>query len=212
MINRKMNISARYEPALAKWFNANYVPGDTLISRVASDLAAVKCERQLLFDSAAQAHVDIPKLHVGDVTVLGYNFEHRPQTPADEQADPLKAVKRMRQLANLYSLRFVFAPDREYGLKLAQLCAPFVDVWALQLQGFGNDVDAIHDYADDLITVLRLANNKIRLSFQFRQDVPAEEIRDIVYGFEPVYRPQIVSLLYEADNSGAVIQLAEVIR
>ncbi len=208
-----LNIGAAADPTLVTWFNTNCIPGDTLIALRASDLAGQTCgDRQLLYNSAAVAEADLPAIMAGThpPTILGYDFEHRTQTPADEQADPVGSVRRMRTLADQYHIRLLFAPDRTYGQQLAGSVAPLVDSWAFQLQQFITDTTAIHTYADPVLDQVLAAHPDLRISMQFRSDVLPTRILDLVNSFSLAHRPQIVSLLYT--NCQSVIDLAEVLR
>ena len=208
-----LNIGAAADPVLVNWFNSNCIPGDTLIAVRASDLAGQTCgDRQLLYNSAAAAEAGLPAIMAGahPPTILGYDFEHRTQTPADEQADPVAAVARMRVLADRYHIPLLFAPDRTYGQQLAGSVAPLVDSWAFQLQQFITDTAAIHTYADPVLDHILAANPNLRISMQFRSDVLPAQILDLVNSFSPAHRPQIVSLLYT--NCQSVIDLAEALR
>ena len=208
-----LNIGAAADPTLVTWFNTNCIPGDTLIAVRASDLAGQTCgDRQLLYNSAAEAEAGLPALMAGanPPTILGYDFEHRTQTPADEQADPVGSVQRMRTLADRYHIPLLFAPDRTYGQQLAGSVAPLVDSWAFQLQQFITDTAAIHTYADPVLNQILATHPGLRISMQFRSDVLPAQILEMVNSFSFAHRPQIVSLLYTDCQS--VIDLANVLR
>lgn len=180
-----------------------------------SDMGKIHCgDRQLLFTSAATAETTLPGLATaGDLPeIIGYDFEHWPQTPADEQRDPLVAVKRMRALADRYHVRLLFAPDRNYGQQLAGVgIAAYIDVWALQLQQFDGS-DQTYTYADPIINAIRATNPTIRVSMQFSTGISAAQIADVVARFRREDRaPDVVSLLYGSDAE-AVRELSEVMR
>ena len=195
-----MNIGGAYSAQLATWFNVHCIPGDTIISLRDSDLSNITCgDRQILFNSAER---DMPAMMAGarPPTVLGYDFEHRTQTPADEQADAYSAVLRMRALADRYGLVLLFAPDRAYGLQLAETIAPIVDRWAFQLQLFNADIDDIQNYLENapsrLIPRILAVNPAIKFTMQFKSSNNAEEIEEVIESLPAAHRPMVVSLLY----------------
>lgn len=210
---RPLNIGAAFDPQLNAWYAQYCIPGDVTVSTRAADLNQVTCgERQILFNSAALAEAQLPAMmtQANPPTILGYDFEHRAQTPANEQADPLAAVKRMRALADRYHLSLLFAPDRSFGQATAESVGPLVDRWALQLQLFAGDRDDIHGYADPLLDKLLAAQPGLIISMQFKTDLTPEDIDGIVDGFSVAHQPRVVSLLY--NDYQAVIDLEHELR
>ena len=57
----------------------------------------------VVFKSIAEAETLLPDL-AQKIDLIGYNLEHGPATPAEEQADPVGSIQKMRLLADTYEL------------------------------------------------------------------------------------------------------------
>ena len=205
-----VNLAAAYNASLNAWWSQYCLPGDVTIATRGSDLNLVTCgEREILYKSAAIAERDLPALMTQQrpPTILAYNFESNSATPADEIADPIGSVRRMRALADRYHLPLLFAPDRAFGLSLAATVGPLVDRWGVQLQLFppDEDMEEARRYTDQLLPILLRVHPGLSIAFQFNTTWPAETIEEGLRTFNP--RPAVVGLLYGTDNWQAVITL-----
>jgi hypothetical protein len=85
-------------PPLVDWFNRVARTDDIArIERVdqLGLLDRVQVGRKLvIFKSAAEAEQYVPQI-ADQIDIIGYNLEHGPANPLEEQADPLAGVKRM---------------------------------------------------------------------------------------------------------------------
>ena len=154
------------------WFNRNARPTDiaaffgpsvSLIDQVTAG------QKIVLYPSAATAEQEVPAL-AGKINMIGYDIEHWPQTPQDEQADPVSAIKRMRALADKYGLKLGVGPDRAYAQQYGAQFAPYVDQFTLQLQKMQTNNTALQSFANPLISQIHQANSKVKIIVQLRTD------------------------------------------
>ena len=99
---------------LIDWFNKTARPNDiaraehpSLISMMDGIMTG---QRLVVFKSAADAREALPVL-ADRMDILGYNLEHGPANPADEQADPVAGVKVMQELAHQYGCLLYTSPS-----------------------------------------------------------------------------------------------------
>lgn len=159
-------------PPLVDWFNQ--------MARV-DDLASVKAggvemlgqitagQKQVVFASVAEAEQLVPTL-ADQIDIIGYDLEHWPATPDEEQADPVAAAQRMRELAQRYDLEVTLGPDRRFAVDYGAEMAPYADRFILQLQRLQDDTEKTLDFAQPLIQELRQANTDLQISVVFRPD------------------------------------------
>ena len=176
-------LDATGDPAALAWFESICRPGDWVILRP-QDVAAVanlKCgTKTVIFNSYTEAAAALPNL-AGEINAIGYDPEHRTQTPAAEQTDPVGALVKFDQLATKNNLLTTIGPDRNFDVSNGVGFAPYVYQYTLQLQQFGYDLPAIHKFSDGLIAQLRAANPKIRIVAQLRADLTVPQLLDIAH-------------------------------
>jgi hypothetical protein len=170
-------------PPLVDWFNGVARPNDIARLDNATQLNLldqITVGRKLLvFKSAAEAERLLPSI-ADQVDIIGYNLEHNPANPADEQADPVPSVKRMRALADKYGLTLAFGPDHDFALSDGAAIAPFVDIFVLQVQRVQTEPQTVFDFVLPLIPQLRSANPELQISIQVRTEGDVVAIADLV--------------------------------
>jgi hypothetical protein len=186
------------------WFNRNARPTDiaaffgpsvSLIDQVTAG------QKIVLYPSAATAEQDVPAL-AGKINMIGYDIEHWPQTPQNEQVDPVSAIKRMRALADKYGLKLGVGPDRAYALQYGAQFAPYVDQFTLQLQKLQANNTALQSFATPLIDQIHQANSKVRIIVQLRTDAgvdgliqTADSIKNQIDVVGVLYTPQTLGVV-----------------
>jgi hypothetical protein len=174
-------------PPLLDWFNEVARPDD--IARVEHVeqldlLRQVTVGRKLVvFKSAAEAERFIPAV-AGQVDIVGYNLEHGPANPVDEQADPIGSAKRMRALADEYGLLLAFGPDHDFAVSNGVDIAPYVDIFVLQIQRAQTEPAKVYDFVLPLIPQLRQANPDLQVSVQVRTEGNVVAIADLIDSFQ----------------------------
>lgn len=160
-------------PTLVEWYNRTARPDD--IARVdhvslVDLLDEIKVGRKLVvFKSLRDAEVLVPRL-AGKMDIIGYNLEHGPANPPDEQADPVGSVQRMRALADQYGLELALGPDRTFALEEGMAMAPYVDIFVLQVQRVQTEPEVVRDFVLSMVQGLRQANPNIQVSVQVRTE------------------------------------------
>jgi hypothetical protein len=171
-------IDIRLDPPLVDWFNREARIDDVghLPLRRVSLLDQVTAgQKMVVFFSVAEAEPLLPTL-ADEIDIIGYNLEHGPATPAEEQADPVASVKRMRALAQQYDLELAMGPDRRFALEHGIEIAPYVDYFVLQVQRVQDDPATVFGFALPLIQDLRQANPDLRISVQVRTEGSVEHL------------------------------------
>jgi len=146
-------------PDLVDWFNQVAGPEDiATVKQVAGpeDIATVKAgevdllpritagKRQVVVASVAEAEQLVPTI-ADQCEIIGYDLEHWPQTPDDEQADPVGAVQRLQELADKYGLEVALGPDRRFSESHGVQMAPYADRYIIQLQRAQDDPEVMLD-------------------------------------------------------------------
>jgi hypothetical protein len=123
---------------LVEWFNANARFDDMagVIPENIHLLDGITGGRKLvMFPSIAEAEEVVPGI-AEQIDIVGYNPEHWPLTPDDEQADLVAAAVRGRVLADAYGLEYALGPDLNFldecGAEMGREARP--DYLAIQLQ------------------------------------------------------------------------------
>lgn len=168
---------------LVDWFNSAARPGDIARAEHPSLIrlldGIVTGQRLVVFKSAADAREALPVL-ADRMDVLGYNLEHGPANPADEQADPIAGVKIMQELAHQYGLKLAMGPDHDFAVQYGAAMAPYVDMFVLQVQRVQTDPETVRAFVVPLAEELRKANSDIQISVQVRTEGDVEQIADLL--------------------------------
>ena len=195
---------------LVDWFNRVARPDD--IARIENIsqlelLERIHVGRKLVvFKSVTEAEQIVPRI-AGQIDIIGYNLEHGPANPIDEQENPLAAIKRMRQLANDYDLLLALGPDRSFALSDGAHLAPYVDIFVLQVQKVQTETVTVTDFVLPLVPQLRQANPNLQVSVQIRTEGDVVALADLI----DLLRPNLdgVSILTSPETISVAADLIE---
>jgi len=178
-----LSVGTIMNPALVDWFNEMARENDIAsVKAGGADLLGriTAGKRQVVFTSVAEAEQLVPTL-ADQMDIIGYDLEHWPLTPAEEQADPVAAVKRLRELADRYGLELAIGPDRRFAMEYGAEMAPYADRFILQLQRLQGNPDTLLDFTQPLIQELRQANPDLKINVVLRPDENnVEQLLDLV--------------------------------
>jgi hypothetical protein len=180
---RQFWIDLNMQPALVEWFNHAAQPGDMAradqLGQI-GDLDEVRVGRKVVvFKSAALAEQLVPRI-ADKMQILGYNLEHGPFNPLDEQADPLGSVQRMRALADHYGMELALGPDHDFALSHGVALAPYVDIFVMQVQRVQEQPEVVRDFVAPLAEELRQANPTIQTAMQIRTEGDVVALAELV--------------------------------
>ena len=160
-------------------------------------------QKMLIFRSAAEAAEKLPDL-AGTIDIVGYNLEHGPGPPLEEQADPLGAIQRMRALADQYGLQLAVGPDHDFALSHGPAMAPYVDYFVLQIQRRQTEPPVVINFVSTLVPQLRAANDQLQISVQVRTEgdmgqivALLEKLLPYIDGVSILTSPQTVDIAEE---------------
>jgi len=138
----------------------------------------------LVFKSVVEAEQQLPGL-AGKIDIAGYNLEHGPGTPADEKADPVGSIQRMRALADTHGLALALGPDHDFALSHGVAMAPYVDYFVLQIQRQQTNPPVVMDFIVPLVPQLRAANPDLQISAQVRTEGDVQALVDLLDSLTP---------------------------
>jgi hypothetical protein len=170
-------------PPLVNRFNRLAQPEDIARVEHAEEidlLDQVTVGRKLVvFKSVAEAERVVPRI-ADSIDIIGYNLEHGPISPADEQAGPVGSAQRMHNLAQQYGLTLAFGPDHDFALSHGVAIAPYVDIFVLQVQRVQTQPATVFDFVLPLTEQLREANPDLEISVQVRTEGDVDAIVDLI--------------------------------
>jgi hypothetical protein len=154
---------------LIAFFNQMGQPADTARIDHVRDLALLSAvhmgQRMVVFKSAALSEALVPRI-ADQFDILGYNLEHGPTNPIDEQAEPVAAVQRMRLLADRYGLPLALGLDHDFALSHGVSLAPFADRFVLQLQRVQDQPALARAFVISMSNTLRHVNPSVVINVQ----------------------------------------------
>jgi hypothetical protein len=167
-------------PPLVDLFNDTARPDD--IARIENVsqirmLENVTAGRRLVVFKSVDEAADFLPQYANEIDIVGYNLENGLPNPAEEQADPVASVQRMRELVDQYGLKLMMGPDRQFALDYGAQMAPFVDMMVLQVQRAQTEPQTVIDYVVPMVRQLRAANPDIEISMQIRTE---GEVSDLI--------------------------------
>jgi hypothetical protein len=121
----------------------------------------------------------MPRL-AGYVDVLGYNPEHGPVNPLEDQQDPVAAAERMRILADQYGLQLAIGPDHDFVVSHGERMAPFADQFILQVQRVQEQPEVAQSYVISTSAALRQANPALEIVVQVRTEGEVESLMELL--------------------------------
>ncbi len=197
---RPLCLGLRLQPALTPWFNSIAQPNDVAAvdSAHVDWLADVARGRRLVrFASVREALTALPALQ-GRADIVGYDLEHWPQTPADEQADPVGALQRLAQAAHARGLTVSLGPDLRFTQAYGEALAPHADRFVIQAQRLQNDPDTLQAFLAPLTRALQTANPQLEIVVQLRVSDTQASLWAALDALPPEVR--CIALLYDASS------------
>ena len=198
---------------IVDWYDQWARPAD--IARVESmaeigllyDISASK--KMVIFKSASDAEKHVPQI-AGEIDIIGYNLEMGPENPADEQADPIAGLQRMRALADEYGLALAFGPDHTVAVNYGAEAAPLVDYFVLQIQRVQTDPEQVKEFVLPTVEALRNANPDVQISVQVRTEGDVDAITGLLADLEP--QLDGISILTSRETLNTAVDLVSAIR
>ena len=139
-------------------------------------------KKLVVFKSAEDAIRLLPHIH-NEIDIVGYNLEHGPTNPINEQENPVEYIRRLREAADEYDLEVALGPDHNFALSHAVVMAPFADYLILQIQKVQTEPDTVYDFVLPVLKGVRVANPDIQTSVQIRTE---GEVDDLLAMLEPL--------------------------
>jgi hypothetical protein len=175
-------------PPLVPFFNENARPDDVArvdhYSQIAQLAGVNGGQKMVVFKSAADAEQLLPEL-ASQLDAIGYNLEHGPGTPPDEQADPAGSIQRMRALADAHDLVLALGPDHNFALSHGVALAPYVDIFVLQIQRQQTNPPVVEEFVVPLVPQLRAANPDLQVTVQVRTEGDTDAIVELIESLLP---------------------------
>ena len=153
-------------------------------SQVAQLEGVTNGRKLVVFKSLAEAQEYLPNL-ADKIDIAGYNLEHGPATPPEEQADPVGSIKKMRELADTYNLDLALGPDHSFALSHGVAMAPYVDYFILQIQRQQTNPPVVHEFVTTLVPQLRTVNPDLQISAQVRTEGDVQAIVALIDSLLP---------------------------
>lgn len=176
------------QPQLLDFFNAWAEEGD--IARIEHVsmldlLDQVTVGRKLVvFKNAVDAEEAVP-LIADQMDIIGYNLEGGPANLPEEQADPVGAARRMRNLADAYGLKVALGPNRDFAIHYGVEMAPYVDLFILQVQRVQTEHDTVREFVLPMMESLLEANPDLEISVQLRTEGNVDQLITLVDSLGP---------------------------
>jgi hypothetical protein len=175
-------------PPLVPLFNSNARENDIARvdhpSQVAQLAGITKGQKLVVFKSLAEAEQYLPDI-AAQIDIAGYNLEHGPATPAEEQADPVGSIKKMRDLADMHGLDVALGPDHNFALSHGVAMAPYVDFFILQIQRQQTNPPVVHEFVTNIVPQLRSTNPELQISAQVRTEGDSQAIVALIDSLLP---------------------------
>lgn len=135
--------------------------------------------RLVVFKSVVDVERLIPII-AGQIDIIGYNIEHGPATPREEQDDPVAAIRRLQTIARDYGLLLAVGPDHGFAIEYGAQVAPYVDLFVLQVQRVQTEPITVRDFVVPMVRDLRRANPDLEISVQIRTEGDVVALVDLV--------------------------------
>lgn len=119
---------------------------------------------------------------------LGYDLEYRPQTPEEEQKDPVAACKELRGLADKYEFPLLLVPTANVTGEWGDRLAPLADMFQPQGKAYQAYATSLAIYRQrNVYAQLRQANPNIILYHDMAmvpkgKELSLEDLLDYYYG------------------------------
>lgn len=132
-------------------------------------------KKLVVFKSADDAIRLLPHIH-NDFDIVGYNLEHGPANPLNEQEDPVGSIERLREVVDEYGMELALGPDHQFAESDAVAMAPYADYLILQIQKVQTEPETVYNFVLPIIEGARKANPDIEISVQIRTEGDVNEL------------------------------------
>jgi len=157
-----------------------------------SDLKNVDPKWRMLGTNAVK-HMDeilegLIDQHGFGIAFLGYDIEYRPQTPEEEQQDPVAACRQIRGLADKYGVPLLVVPTANVTEDWGEKLAPFVHMFQPQGKAYQAYATSLAIYRQrNAYARLKQANGDIVIYHDMAmvprgKELPLEDLLDYYYG------------------------------
>ncbi|NCF64363.1 MAG: hypothetical protein GWP61_00215 [Chloroflexi bacterium] len=136
-------------------------------------------QKLVVFKSAEDAIRLLPHIHE-EIDIVGYNLEHGPANPKNEQENPVESIRRLRQVADEYDLAVALGPDHDFAISHAAAMAPYADYIILQIQKVQTEPDTVYDFVLPVLADVRQASPDIKTSVQIRTEGDVDKLLDML--------------------------------
>lgn len=122
------------------------------------------------------------------LSFLGYDLERRPQTPLEEQDDPVTACQNAKALAQKYALIFLIVPTANLSAEFGERLAPLADWFQAQGKGYQAYDTSLAVYRQrQVYKKLRAANSDVIIYHDMAmvpkgKELPLADLLDYYYG------------------------------
>ncbi len=157
-----------------------------------SDLKDVEPRWRMLGTNSIQYLAEILEILVGErkfgIAYLGYDLEYRPQTPEEEQKDPVTACREARALADRYQVPLLIVPTATVTGQWGKELAPLADMFQPQGKAYQAYATSLAVYRQrKAYTELKQANPSLVFYHDMAmvpkgKDLPLEDLLDYYYG------------------------------
>lgn len=132
-------------------------------------------KKLVVFKSAEDAIRLLPHIYE-EFDIVGYNLEHGPTNPIDEQEDPVGSIIRLREAVDEYGLELALGPDHRFAESDAAAMAPYADYLILQVQKIQTEPQTVYDFVLPIVRDAREANPDLQVSVQIRTEGDVDEL------------------------------------
>lgn len=168
-------------------------------------------KKLVIFKSIAEAQEALPTI-ASKIDVIGYNLEHGPGTPPDEQSNPVASVATMQALADTFGLQLAFGPDHDFALSHGVAVAPFVDIFVLQIQRQQTNPPVVEEFILPIVPQLRNANPNLQISVQVRTEGDVSAVVELLETLHAKVVLDGVSILTSPDTVDEAYELVYALR
>jgi len=122
------------------------------------------------------------------ISYLGFDLERRPQTPKEEQDDPVKACRAALAVAREYEMPFLVVPTGNISAQWGERLAPYADMFQPQGKGYqAHDTAFAINTQRNLYRKLKAVNPKLVIYHDMAmvpkgKHLPLADLLDYYYG------------------------------
>lgn len=179
----KLWIDFSLGPPLLDTFNFRAQPQDIARVEHISQLDLLKSvtagQKLVVFKSAVDAMRLIPHIH-DEIDIVGFNLEHGPANPRNEQDNPVEAIRELRDVADRYNLKIALGPDRRFAESHGAAMAPYADYFILQVQKVQTQPQTVTEFVRPLVRQIRAANPDVQISVQIRTEGSVDDLLELL--------------------------------